>query len=202
MSPTEKIIYEDQLKKVTLIREQLKFIGEDPLREGLLDTPERVVKMWKEIFRGYDKSQCPNVSVFRNGNDGLVYDQMIIDTGEFHSHCEHHMVPFFGNYWFGYIPDPEGNIIGLSKVARIVDYHAAKLQIQERLVNDIVEHIWSALCEGNVPRPVGMGLVMQAEHLCKTMRGVKKRGSMTTTKLKGAFFDNNTVREEFLKRTL
>lgn len=192
---------ENELQMQELLRKQLVAIGEDPTRPGLIDTPQRVVKMWSEIFRGYNPEAAPKVSVFRNGDDGLVYDQMIIDTGEFYSHCEHHMVPFFGQYWFGYIPDPRGNIVGLSKVARIVDYHAAKLQIQERLVNDVVEHIWEALCAGNVPRPVGMGLVMQAEHLCKTMRGVKKKGHMTTTKLKGAFFDNKSVRDEFLQRT-
>lgn len=185
------------MKSEDLIRQQLISLGENPDREGLIDTPKRVVKMWKEIFRGYDPAQRPKVSVFKNGSDGLVYDQMITDTGSFHSHCEHHMVPFFGQYWFGYIPAANGNIIGLSKVARLVDYHAAKLQIQERLVNDIVEDIWYALCTGAQP-PLGMGLVMKAEHLCKTMRGVRKRGQMTTTKLKGVFFDNTAARTEFL----
>jgi len=102
------------------------------------------------------------------------------------------------DYWFGYIPDPKGGIIGLSKVARIVDYHSAKLQIQERLVHDIVEHIWEELTKDGMPRPVGMGLVMEGEHLCKTMRGVKKKGGMKTTKLKQAFLDNPIVRTEFL----
>jgi len=180
------------------ITEILRHIGENPEREGLIDTPKRVVKMWAEIFRGYDPLQRPKASVFQNGSDGFTYDQMIIDTGDFYSHCEHHMVPFFGQYWFGYVPDPKGNIIGLSKVARIVDYHSAKLQIQERLVQDIVEHIWGELTQGGVPRPIGMGLIMKGEHLCKTMRGVKKKGQMTTTNLKAAFLDNPAVRSEFL----
>jgi len=180
------------------IREILSYIGEDTTRPGLIQTPKRVVKMWGEMFRGYDQSQRPNVSIFENGSDGLTYDQMIIDNGDFYSHCEHHMVPFFGQYWFGYIPDPEGMIVGLSKVARVVDYHAAKLQIQERLVHDVVEHLWTELTTQGVPRPLGMGLVMRGEHLCKTMRGVKKKGKMTTTKLKGAFLDNPAVRNEFL----
>ncbi len=180
-----------------LIKQQLVLIGEDPNREGLIDTPARVARMWNEIFGGYNPECRPKISIFKNGTDGLVYDQMVIDTGDFYSHCEHHMVPFFGQYWFGYIPDPEGNIIGLSKVARLVDYHAARLQIQERLVHDIVEDIWQELSAGCV-RPVGMGLVMKGEHLCKTMRGVKKKGHMTTTKLKGAFYDNQMVRDEFL----
>lgn len=181
------------------IRDQLKVIGENPNREGLQETPERVIKMWSEIFRGYDKNQRPKVSIFNNGADGVAYDQMIIDTGDFYSHCEHHMVPFFGQYWFGYLPDPQGKIIGLSKVARLVDYHSAKLQIQERLVQDIVEDIWNTLSTESV-RPIGMGLVMQGEHLCKTMRGVKKKGKMTTIKLKGAFLDNQAVKSEFLNR--
>jgi GTP cyclohydrolase I len=185
--------------KELLIQSILKEIGENPERPGIVDTPQRVVKMWKEIFRGYDPSNKPKVSVFKNGTDGLVYDQMIIDTGDFYSHCEHHMVPFFGQYWFGYIPDPNGNIIGLSKVARLVDFHAARLQIQERLVHDIVEDIWNILSKEAV-RPIGMGLIMKGEHLCKTMRGVKKKGEMTTTKLKGAFFDNQSVKNEFLQK--
>lgn len=188
-----------QEKAELLITSILNEIGEDPNRPGLIDTPKRVVKMWREIFRGYDKSQKPNISVFKNGEDGLIYDQMIIDTGDFYSHCEHHMVPFFGNYWFGYIPDKEGNIIGLSKVARLVDFHSARLQIQERLIHDIVEDIWQELCKDAI-RPIGMGLIMEGEHLCKTMRGARKKGKMTTTKLKGAFLDNPAVRSEFLQK--
>lgn len=199
MNKKEKEVHEKELDAQSTVREQLQLIGEDPDREGLVDTPKRVVKMWKEIFRGYDPDQKPNVSVFKNGKDGLTYDQMILDTGDFYSHCEHHMVPFFGQYWFGYLPDKAGNIIGLSKVARLVDYHAAKLQIQERLVHDIVDDIWKELCK-DAERPIGMGMVMVGEHLCKTMRGVKKKGKMTTIKLKGAFLDNPTVKSEFLQR--
>lgn len=186
--------------KELLITNILHHIGEDPDRAGLKDTPKRVVKMWNEIFRGYDPAQKPKAVVFKNGADGLVYDQMIIDQGDFYSHCEHHMVPFFGNYWFAYLPDKDSNIIGLSKVARIVDYHSAKLQIQERLVHDIIENIWDELCKDGAARPIGMGLVMVGEHLCKTMRGVKKKGTMTTIKLKGAFLDNPVVKAEFLQR--
>lgn len=191
---------EKQIQKI------ISFIGDDPERAGVVDTPKRVVKMWKEIFRGYDAEQMPNISVFENGSDGITYDQMIIDTGDFYSHCEHHMVPFFGKYWFGYIPHPKGMIVGLSKVARLVDYHAAKLQIQERLVNDIVESLWKGLCpapthatkEGiQTFAPLGMGLVMEAEHLCKTMRGARKKGKMTTIKLKGVFLEEG-VKQEFL----
>jgi len=179
-----------------VIKEILKHIGENPEREGLKGTPERVVRMWKEIFRGYDPKQKPRVAVFKNGSDGLTYNQMIIDTGDFYSHCEHHMVPFFGKYWFAYVPSKDGNIIGLSKVARIVDYHAAKLQIQERLVNNIVTHIWNELSK-DATEPLGMCLVMEGEHLCKTMRGVKKKGKMKTSFIKG-IFNETQVRNEFL----
>jgi GTP cyclohydrolase IA len=183
------------------VRKILEYVGDDPTREGLKETPLRVVKMWKEIFRGYDIENKPKVSIFKNGSDGIYYDQMVIDTGNFHSHCEHHMVPFFGQYWFGYIPSEDGAIIGLSKVARLVDFHSARLQIQERLVHDVVTDIWDMLSKG-YPPPLGMGLIMKAEHLCKTMRGAKKKGVMITTKLKGCFFEEDHVKQEFLNRCI
>lgn len=184
--------------KEQIVISMLEVIGENPLREGLVETPTRVVKMWKEMFRGYEIEDKPIVSIFKNGSDGLVYDQMIGDTGDFYSTCEHHMVPFFGQYWFGYIPSSDGGIIGLSKVARIVDFHCAKLQIQERLVHEIVEDLWDLLSNGGLTPPLGMGLVMKGEHLCKTMRGVKKKGQMTTTKLKGLFLTDVSAKQEFL----
>ena len=177
----------------------LKEIGEDPNRPGLKETPTRVARMYKEVFRGYDRTQEPKVTAFLNGNDGLVYNEMIIDTGNFYSHCEHHVVPFSGQYWFGYIPHAKGRLIGLSKIGRLVDYFSARLQIQERLVHDIVSHIWRILSEG-AKAPLGMGMVMKAEHLCKTMRGVKKKGFMTTSKMLGNFLDNKGgARAEFLQ---
>jgi len=175
----------------------LRAIGEDPNREGLKGTPERVVRMWKEIFRGYDKEQLPKVTVFNNGSDGVVYDQMINDDGTFYSQCEHHVIPFSGKYYFAYIPNTKGKILGLSKVARVVDYFSAKLQIQERLTHQIVKHIWNEISVGEYG-PIGMGLVMEGEHLCKTMRGVKKKGKMRTTVLYGAFKNEPETRQEFL----
>jgi GTP cyclohydrolase I len=169
----------------------LEYIGENPNRDGLIDTPKRVVKMWGELFRGYDKEQKPKIAVFENGKDGLMYDQMIFDTGRFHSQCEHHMVPFMGEYYFAYIPDKK--IIGLSKIARLVDYYSAKLQIQERLVKEVVDEVEKLL------EPRGIALVMKAEHLCKSIRGVKKAGKMITTELRGAFKENLATRDEFLK---
>lgn len=173
----------------------LKSIGEDPMRAGLIGTPDRIIRMWKEIFRGYDPSQKPKITTFRNGADGIIYDNMIIDTGDFYSICEHHCMPFFGTYHFAYIPNPKGKILGLSKIARVVDYYSARLQIQERLVNDIVTEISNAL--GNEYPPLGIALMMKGEHLCKTMRGVRKKGTMVTSKLTGAFLDTPS-RQEFM----
>lgn len=197
-------MFSNKERKEQLVRKLLYEIGENPEREGVVDTPARVVRMWDEIFGGYNLDNRPTVSVFENGKDGIVMDQMITDSGDFYSHCEHHMVPFFGQYYFAYIPHPEGLIIGLSKVARLVDYHSAKLQIQERLVHDIVEDIWESLStkitdDGitTIVEPLGMALVMKGEHLCKTMRGVKKKGQMTTSKLKGVF-EKPEVRQEFM----
>ena len=170
-------------------------IGENPTREGLKDTPERIIKSYKELFKGYDEEAMPKITTFNNGKDDIVYDEMIIDTGDFYSHCEHHMLPFFGKYWFAYIPSAEGKILGLSKISRVVDYFSAKLQIQERLTNEIVEAIWKEL---NEPAPLGMALVMKGEHLCKTMRGARKQGIMTTSVMKGVFKDKATARQEFL----
>lgn len=185
-----------QSKYEELMRDLLRYIGENPDRPGLKGTPDRIIRMWREIFRGYDPAQHPKITTFENGMDGLVYDNMITDTGCFYSMCEHHMMPFFGKYVFAYIPHPKGKILGLSKIGRVVDYHAAKLQIQERLVSDIVNDIASAL--GDKYPPLGIALMMQAEHLCKTMRGVKKQGQMSASYLQGVFRDDNGARSEFL----
>ena len=177
----------------------IKEIGENPNREGLIDTPKRIAKMYKELFRGYDETQKPKVTTFNNGSDGLVYDTMICDEGNFYSQCEHHVVPFFGQYYFAYIPNPKGKILGISKVARVVDYYAARLQVQERLTQDIVNYIWEELCKDGSPEPLGMALIMKGEHLCKTMRGVKKKGRMTTSVVKGLFRTEPEVRAEFME---
>ena len=182
----------------SIVRDMIKAIGDNPKREGLKDTPNRVVRMWKEIFRGYIKGNEPKVTTFENGADDIEYDEMICDPGPFHSHCEHHMVPFFGKYYFAYIPHPQGLILGISKVGRVVDYFSAKLQIQERLVHEIVTFLWDKLYHDKF-QPIGMGLVMEGEHLCKTMRGVKKKGKMRTTKLIGTFKTDPSTRAEFLE---
>lgn len=179
-----------------IVKQFLEAIGDDPSREGLIDTPQRVAKMWREVYRGYDPKQLPKVTVFNNGHDGIVYDEMITDTGDFYSQCEHHSVPFFGKYYFAYIPHPKGKLLGLSKVARVVDYFSARLQIQERLVHQITEHLYNSLADGEY-KPIGLAITLEGEHLCKTMRGVKKKGKMRTTQLIGAFKEDPASRQEY-----
>ena len=181
----------DDNKVEGYVKEILKEIGDNPDREGLKGTPHRVLKMYKELFRGYDLTQKPKITVFPNGEDGVVYDQLVTDRGPFSSLCEHHMIPFTGNFVFGYIPDKK--IIGLSKVARVVDFYSAKLQIQERLVKEIVDEIQK------VAQPKAIGIFMKATHLCKKMRGVKKDGEMTTCDLRGLFKTDESAKREFLK---
>ena len=187
-----------QDKVEAAVRTLLEAIGENPDRVGLKDTPKRVANMFREIFRGYDESNKPKIAIFPNGEDGLSYDEMVNDAGDFYSHCEHHMVPFFGKYWFSYIPSAKGNLLGLSKVARVMDFFAAKVQIQERIAEEVCGLLWEALCENVETPPLGMALVLEATHLCKTMRGVKKKGVMRTVKLIGKFKEDAAVREEFL----
>ena len=119
------------------LRLLLSYIGEDPDRLGLKGTPDRILRMWEEIYRGYIPAKSPKITTFQNGADGLVYDNMVVDTGDFYSMCEHHTMPFFGQYWFAYIPNPKGKILGISKIGRVVDYCSARLQIQERLAPEI-----------------------------------------------------------------
>jgi len=177
MSKPSKKQVEDSIATI------LKYIGEDPERTGLKDTPNRVVRMYDEILRGYDETQKPKITTFNNGDDGILYDNMVIDEGKFYSMCEHHMMPFFGNYWFAYIPHEKGRILGLSKIARVVDFCSARLQVQERLVYDVVKMIEDALTKDSKYQPLGIAMVMKGEHLCKTMRGVKKQGLMTSSHL-------------------
>ncbi len=187
----------DKKKLEEISKSLIQEIGENSNRAGLVGTPERMSRLFLEVFKGYDDKQLPKVTTFNNGDDGITYDQMVTDTGNYYSYCEHHMVPFFGQYWFAYIPHAEGKILGLSKVARVVDYHSAKMQIQERLVQDIVNTLWKELCKDTENKPLGMALVMKGEHLCKSIRGAKKKGTMTTSDLRGVFKDQIETRQEF-----
>lgn len=174
------------------IRTLLIAIGENPDREGLIETPDRIARMCKEIFRGYDPSQKPKITTFDNDMEST---DMVFDTGDYYSMCEHHMMPFFGKYYFAYIPKKNGRILGISKVARVVGYCAARLQLQERLARDIVKMLTDAL-DGQVE---GMAIVMRGTHLCKTMRGVKNNGTMTVAHLSGVFKEDTQARNEFYK---
>lgn len=145
------------------------YIGENPDREGLVGTPDRIIRMWKEIFRGYDPAQKPKITTFEN-EDKIT--NMVFDSGDYYSMCEHHILPFFGKYYFAYIPSATGRILGISKVARVIGYCAAKMQLQERLAKEAVEMLTEAL-GGDC---AGMALVMKGTHLCKSMRGVKNPG--------------------------
>ena len=144
--------------------------------------------MYQEMFLGYDQKKIPALTVFRNKNPKCA--QIVSDQGYFYSHCEHHLVPFFGEYYFGYIPNKK--IIGLSKIARIIDYYSAKLQVQENLTKEIIDAIEKKL------KPKGIILIMKARHLCKEMRGVKKNnGEMMTMEARGVF-KNNNKKQEFI----
>lgn len=176
------------------MRTLLCAIGEDPDREGLQNTPDRIIRMWQEIFRGYDPQKKPTITTFRNTNRE---EEMVFDTGEYYSMCEHHILPFFGRYYFAYIPDPDGRILGISKVARVVGYCAARLQLQERLAEDIISMLNDAL-KGKVK---GFAILLRGRHLCKTMRGVRNRGEMAVTLYTGDFKKNRNLRLEFLKMT-
>lgn len=174
------------------VRMLLSSIGEDPDREGLIGTPDRIARMYKELFRGYDESQKPKITTFENDMEST---DIVFDSGDYYSMCEHHMMPFFGKYYFAYIPRKDGRILGISKVARVVNYCAARLQLQERLARDIVSMLTDAL-DGKVE---GMAIVMRGTHLCKTMRGVKNNGKMTVAHLSGVFREDQQARNEFYK---
>jgi len=172
-----------------LVQEQLALIGEDPDREGLLKTPERVAKAMQFLTRGYQESVADVVgdAIFREEHQNMV---MVRDI-ELYSLCEHHLLPFFGRAHVAYIPD--GRIVGLSKLPRLVDVFARRLQVQERLTEEIADAIADVLA------PLGVGVVIEAYHLCMMMRGVEKQNSRTiTSALRGVFRDDARTREEFL----
>ena len=175
----------------------LEYIGEDPTREGLQETPDRMLKMFDEIFRGYNPARKPTITTFNNGRDGIIYDDMIIDHGDFYSLCEHHCRTFFGEYFFAYIPNTKGRLLGLSKIGRVVDYCSSRLQIQERLARDIVSMLLEALGTENPPQ--GIALVLKGRHMCKESRGARKQGYMISSCLLGDFRDDPATRAEFMR---
>ncbi len=168
----------------------LTAIGEDPLREGLQKTPARVARMYEELLQGYhlDPAALINDAIF-----DVQYDEMVIVRDiEFYSLCEHHLLPFIGRAQIAYIPN--GKVLGLSKIPRVVDMYARRLQVQERMTRQIADFLRDLL------KPQGVAVVVEAMHLCSMMRGVKKHDArMTTSAMHGAFRANLATREEFLQ---
>ncbi len=173
-----------------IVRRLLAELGEDPDREGLVDTPKRVEKSLRFLTSGYnvDVDSIINKALFT-----VEYNEMVIVRDiDFYSLCEHHMLPFFGKAHVAYVPN--GKVIGLSKIPRLVDIFARRLQVQERLTSQIAE------CLSEKIQPLGVAVVMEATHLCKAMRGVEKQNTTTVTSaMRGVFHQDARTRAEFLK---
>jgi GTP cyclohydrolase I len=172
------------------VRTVIRWIGDDPLRDGLIDTPTRVARAFEELFAGYGED--PAVILQKTFEETEGYDEMImLRSIPFTSHCEHHMAPIVGRAWVAYLP--RGRVVGISKLARVVEAYARRLQIQERLTAQIANVIDEVL------EPCGVGVVIKATHHCMTTRGVHKPGTdLVTSRMLGCFRDNPLTRQEFL----
>ena len=187
----EIVLREDKTQQEipALVRQLLAALGEDPEREGLRHTPERVERALRFLTAGYEKDPA---KVINSAYYSLAYDEMVIVKDiEFFSLCEHHILPFFGRCHIAYIPKQK--VVGLSKLPRLVNVFAHRLQLQERLTNQIARTLWEQL------EPKGVGVIVEARHFCMMMRGVEKKGSVTvTSSMLGLFRDNERTRHEFL----
>ncbi len=180
----------DMVKAEEMFRELIAWFGEDPDREGLVKTPHRVAHALKFLTSGYgqDPEELINQALFEAETDSMV----IVRDIELYSLCEHHLLPFFGRCHIGYIP--KGHVVGVSKLARLVEMYARRLQIQERLTEQIANVIMDHI------KPAGVGVIVEARHLCMMMRGVQKQNSKTiTSALRGTFRDDAKTRDEFLR---
>ena len=173
------------------VRVLIRWAGDNPNRDGLLDTPSRVARAWEDWFAGYHDD--PEEMLQRTFEEVEGYDEMIVLRDiEFESHCEHHMAPIIGKAHVGYLPD--GKVVGISKLARVVEAYARRFQVQEKMTSQIAGCIERAL------QPRGVGVVIEAAHECMTTRGIHKRGvSMVTSKMLGSFRDDARTRAEFLQ---
>ena len=184
------VFNEDSIKNISESYQKiLTAIGEDPHREGLLKTPERAAKALQFLTHGYDLDAS---EILRSAMFKEDYSQMVIVKDiEVYSMCEHHMLPFFGKAHIAYIPN--GHIVGLSKIPRVVDAFARRLQVQERLTNEIRDCIQDTL------KPAGVAVVIECKHMCMSMRGIQKQNSVTTTSAFTGEFENDKTRSEFLR---
>jgi GTP cyclohydrolase I len=173
------------------VRTLLRWAGDDPAREGLLDTPKRVAKAYQDWFSGYGEDPADYLQ--RTFEEVEGYDEMIVLRDiEFESHCEHHMAPIIGKAHVGYLPN--GKVVGISKLARVVETYARRFQVQEKMTAQIAQSIQDVL------QPLGVGVVIEGAHECMTTRGVHKRGvSMITSKMLGTFREDARTRAEFLR---
>jgi len=173
-----------------VIRQLLNAVEPNPERGGLIETPDRVAKAWEFWTSGYDKTAADVLKVFEDGGEN--YDEMVmVKDIPVYSHCEHHLAPIFGTATVAYIPN--GRIVGLSKLSRLVDLHSRRLQVQERLTNDIAEDLWKHL------QPLGVGVIIKARHMCMESRGLCQQGHHTiTSALRGVLKDQPEARAEFM----
>ncbi|HEX6923879.1 MAG TPA: GTP cyclohydrolase I FolE [Longimicrobiaceae bacterium] len=191
--PEEDLLSEEGRELVRIVRRQLELLGEDPDREGLLRTPARVAKSLRWLTRGHRMSveEAIGDAIFDEDHHNMV----LVKDIEMYSLCEHHMLPFFGKVHIGYIPN--GRIVGLSKLPRVVEVFARRLQVQERMTEQIAGALMDVL------QPQGVGVVVEAAHLCMMMRGVEKQNSKTiTSAMKGIFLEDLKTREEFLRLSM
>ncbi|MCD6230529.1 MAG: GTP cyclohydrolase I FolE [Dehalococcoidia bacterium] len=182
------MVDQDKVKRATV--SLIEAIGQDPEREGIKDTPRRVAEMYAEIFAGLDANPKVELTVeFEEDHHEMV----ILRDIPFYSMCEHHLLPFYGIAHVGYIPSISGKVVGVSKLARVVEIFAKRPQIQERMTKQIADTIFETL------RPDGVAVVIRAEHLCMTMRGIKKPGTnIITSAVRGSFRKTSATRSEFL----
>jgi len=190
MTGAKHLSDEARLEAEGHVRELLRLLGDDPTREGLIETPARYVRALEEHFAGYRQDASHHLE--RTFDEVQGYDELVLVSDiEVYSHCEHHMVPFVGKAHVGYIPN--GRVVGLSKLARVVDVFAKRLQVQEKLTVQIAQAIEETL------RPHGVAVVLQCQHFCMCYRGVRKPGSWTTTsRLRGIFLQDSAARIELL----